>query len=86
MEGCFMFQWEGGGSFLSGWGAPHVGELVVMGGVFEKNRRMEGSPPSPPSPTMRNPDEGDLIFLGGTKNPVKHHVFSMTKSPIHLIK
>ena len=43
MEGCFTFQWGGGGcfsdggaSFLSGGGASW-GESGLMGGVFKKN-------------------------------------------------
>ena len=59
MEGCFMFQWGGGGlffrwgaSFLSG-GAPH-GMASVLVGEFSKKivrwRGGEGVPPMPPSP------------------------------------
>ena len=51
MEGCFTFQWGGGGVFQMGgfifkWGgdAPHGGASVLMGGV-EKNRRRGVTPP-----------------------------------------
>ena len=51
MEGCFMFQWGGGGCFLDG-GASFLiggqsmrGTSVLVGG-FEKNPKMGGiSPP-----------------------------------------
>ena len=40
-------------------GAPHGGASVLMGGEFEKNCRMGGAPPCPPS--MGNPvSEGSL--------------------------
>ena len=56
MEGCFTFQWGGGGdSFSFGGGGsfsigvvPHRGALVLMGRVFEKNCWMGGVAPMPP--------------------------------------
>ena len=55
MEGCFMFQWGGGGagcfldggaSFLSG-GHSMVGTSVLVGGGgFEKNCKMGEYPPT----------------------------------------
>ena len=51
MEGCFMFQWGGGGlffemeGFIFRWGAPH-GEGIGSGGdVFKKNCKMGGGAP-----------------------------------------
>ena len=57
MEGCFMFQWEGGellfrlgGSFLSG------GISFGGGGQgFEKNRKIWERPPSPHAPHNGKP-------------------------------
>ena len=49
MEGCFMFQWEGGLFFR--WGASFLsggGHRFWWKG-FEINRKMGGVPPMPPS-------------------------------------
>ena len=53
MEGCFTFQWGGGGlffrwgGFIFKWGGASWGESVLMGGVFKKNVGWGGggSPP-----------------------------------------
>ena len=53
MEGCFMFQWGGGGLFLR-WGASFLsGGHQFWGGGVEKNCKKGGAPPMPP--TMGNP-------------------------------
>ena len=61
MEGCFTFQWGGGGFvfqmgvalFLNEGSAPWGGIGFDGAGSFEKNREM-WAPPCPP-PTMGNP-------------------------------
>ena len=51
MEGCFMFQRGGGGLFFR-WGTSFLswgeGALVLVGGVFKKNRKMGGGAVPPP--------------------------------------
>ena len=56
MKGCFMFHGESvfqirGALFLSGGGHPMGGaSVLVLGGRFEKNRKMGGPPPPPGAP------------------------------------
>ena len=58
MEGCFIFQWGGGGvfqmvgaSFLSGGvGGATWGASVLVGGGVRKNSKDGGGAPSPPMP------------------------------------
>ena len=43
MEGCFMFQWEGGGVAFQMGGAPWGGASALVGeGGVEKHRKMGG--------------------------------------------
>ena len=37
MEGCFTFQWGGGGSFIFKWGVCPMGGIGFDGEGFKKN-------------------------------------------------